>query len=76
MEKGRPPDGQVGGIQMDACVECLHVANSHLPVRLELWEMLDPLDTVGKKEERMRRRREENELTKSVRQEKTREENI
>lgn len=34
---------------MDACVKCVHVANSHLPVNLEPWEMFDPLDTVGEK---------------------------
>lgn len=53
--KGRPANGQDDGIQMDACMECLHVANSHLPVNLEPWEMW-----WEKKEERMRKRREEN----------------
>lgn len=38
-----PADAQDDGIQMGACVKCLHVANSQLPVNPEPREMLNSL---------------------------------
>lgn len=39
----KPADAQDDGIQMGACVKCLHVANSHLPVNPEPREMFNSL---------------------------------
>lgn len=46
----KPACGQDDAIQMDAYAMHLHVANSHLPVNAEPWEMLHPLDMMGEKE--------------------------
>lgn len=38
------------GMQMAACVKCLHLANSYLPINLESWETVKPIRHDRKKE--------------------------
>lgn len=45
-------DARDDGMQMAACVKCLHLANSHLSINLESWEIVKPIRHDGRKEKK------------------------